>query len=126
VGAIGAGGRTGDEIGIDGAIDGDMGTASLYLPRPFWAADRACVRAQRATARPKPRSENRCAALRADPERNAPDVTPQPVAAGPPKRSAPPSTTPHSPSRIPPRGWQTRCWSGARTLHFIGAASCRC
>jgi hypothetical protein len=36
------------------------------------------------------------------------------------------ATTPHSPSRIPPRGWQTRCWSGARTLHFIGAASCRC
>src|SRR5262249_18952314 len=37
------GGRAGDERGSDGAIDGDMETASRLMPRPCWAADRAFV-----------------------------------------------------------------------------------
>src|SRR5262249_55499591 len=44
-------GLAGDERGSDGAIDGDMEAASRLMPRPCWAADRAFVRAQRATAR---------------------------------------------------------------------------
>jgi hypothetical protein len=48
VGAIG--GIGGDPMGSDDAMDGDMERPRL-LPRPVWAAARAFVRAQRATAR---------------------------------------------------------------------------
>jgi hypothetical protein len=87
------GGIAGDESGSDGAIDG-IGTASLYC------RGRLGRRTGRLSARsgqlrdPKPRSENRCAAFGADRERDAPDATQssfKPVAAGPPKKSAPPS-----------------------------------
>jgi hypothetical protein len=109
VGVIG--GIAGDESESDGAIDGaidGIGTASLYC------RGRLGRRTGRLSARsgqprdPKPRSENRCAVFRADPERDAPDATQsfsKPVAAGPPKKSAPPSnyaafTEPHPASRM--------------------------
>ena len=94
-GAVGAiGGIGGDEVGSDGAIDGDMERPRL-LPRPVWAADRAFVRAQRATARRKPRSENRCAASRADPEKDAPDVTQAGGSRSAEKNQPHQATTPH-------------------------------
>jgi len=46
------GGIAGDERGSDGAIDGDM-ERPRSIAAAVWAADRAFVRAQRATARPK-------------------------------------------------------------------------
>jgi hypothetical protein len=110
-GAVGAiGGIAGDETGIDGAIDGDMETASLYCrgrtgpPTGRWpraAGDRETQTSKRKSVR----------GLRADPEKEAPDVTP--VAAGPPKKSAPPNnyaafTEPHPASRManPPLEWR--------------------
>jgi hypothetical protein len=110
-GAVGAiGGIAGDEVGIDGAIDGDMETASLYCrgrtgpPTGRWpraAGDRETQTSKRKSVR----------GLRADPEKEAPDVTP--VAAGPPKKSAPPNnyaafTEPHPASRManPPLEWR--------------------
>src|SRR5215472_12789781 len=74
-GAMIAGSIAGAGIGSDGAIDGDM-----RRPRSIAAAGlgrRQGVRARAAGNREKakPRSENRCAASRADPEKDAPDVT---------------------------------------------------
>src|SRR6516165_8246521 len=122
-GAVGAiGGIGGDEVGSDGAIDGDMERPRL-LPRPVWAADRAFVRAQRATARRKPRSENRCAGLRADPEKDAPELTQAGGSWSAEKISPTKQLRRISPSRIPPQGWQTRCRSGPVRRYSIGAAS---
>lgn len=110
-GAIGAGSRAvevidgiaGDESGSDGAIDGDIGNGLALLPRPSGPPTGRLSARSGQPRDPKPRSENRCAAFRADPEKEAPDVTP--VAAGPPKKSAPPDnyaafTEPHPASRM--------------------------
>src|SRR6516225_3488018 len=101
-------------------VEGLMGewNGLALLPRPVWAADRAFVRAQRATARRKARSENRCAALRADPEKDAPDVTQAGGSRSAEKISPTKQLRRISPSRIPPQGWQTRRWRGARTLQL--------
>jgi hypothetical protein len=88
------GGIAGDESGSDGAIDGDIGNGLALVPRPSGPPTGRLSARSGQLRDPKPRSENRCAALRADPEKDAPDVTPsfrKPVAAGPPKKSAPPS-----------------------------------
>jgi hypothetical protein len=95
-------GIAGDETGIDGAIDGDMETASLYCRgrtgpptgrKPRAAGNRETQTSKRKSVR----------GLRADPEKDAPDVTP--VAAGPPKNFSPTKQLRRiSPSRIPPQG----------------------
>src|SRR5215831_3674271 len=122
------GGIAGDERGSDGAIDGDMETASRLMPRPCWAADRAFVARSGNREKAKPRSENRCAALRTDPEKRAPDVTQNFQAGGGPsaeKISPTKQLRRISPSRIPPQGWQTRRRSGARTPQLNRGRFCR-
>src|ERR1700739_1655764 len=59
-----------------GGLVGTLKTASLSAAAVL-GRRQGDGRAQRATARRKPRSENRCAALGADPEKDAPDVTPK-------------------------------------------------
>jgi hypothetical protein len=71
--AIDAGGSDDDGIGFDGAMDGDMDGDMEKRPRSGAAAglgrrQGVCPRATGNGEKAKPRSENRCAALRADPE----------------------------------------------------------
>src|SRR5215472_11607674 len=109
------GGIAGDERGSDGAIDGDMETASRLMPRPCWAADRAFVARSGNREKAKPRSENRCAALRADPEKS-PRRDPKfsgwwrPVRRKdqPHQATTPHFTEPHPASRMadPPSEWR--------------------
>jgi hypothetical protein len=89
------GGIAGDERGSDGAIDGDM-ERPRSIAAAVWAADRAFVRAQRATARPKTSKRKSVCGFKSRSGKEMPQTRPKafssPWAAGPPKKSAPPST----------------------------------
>jgi hypothetical protein len=69
------GGIAGDESGSDGAIDGDIGNGLALVPRPSGPLTGRLSARSGQPRDPKPRSENRCAAFGADPEKDAPDTT---------------------------------------------------
>jgi hypothetical protein len=123
------GGIAGDERGSDGAIDGDM-ERPRSIAAAVWAADRAFVRAQRATARPKTSKRKSVCGFKSRSGKEMPQTRPkafssrwQPVRrkSQPHQALTPHFTEPHPASRMANPLLEWRPYAAQ-----IGAASCRC